>query len=244
MRSLALAAAMTIAVIPAGAQTIYPIDRADILAGARFDLKVEFPDRADPAKVKVTVNGTDHAAVFGKPASFIEREDGKDQSALLLRDVSLAKPGTYRVQASDGIKTREVTWTVFDTPPRKARNVILFIGDGMSRGLPTLQQAQPPASFSPATHPDHLALRGLGARHGGTLQDRSGRHDALAGGGRQVHQVDRSTTDQEAGQANGRPVRQRHRGALRHPAQHHHGQRHQLRQRRSGVILLSLRHPA
>jgi alkaline phosphatase len=132
MRSLALAAAMTIAVIPAGAQTIYPIDRADILAGARFDLKVEFPDRADPAKVKVTVNGTDHAAVFGKPASFIEREDGKDQSALLLRDVSLAKPGTYRVQASDGIKTREVTWTVFDTPPRKARNVILFIGDGMS----------------------------------------------------------------------------------------------------------------
>ena len=26
-----------------GAQTIYPLDRAEILAGARFDLKVEFP---------------------------------------------------------------------------------------------------------------------------------------------------------------------------------------------------------
>ena len=34
--------------VPAGAQTIYPIDRADILAGARFDLKVEFADRVAP----------------------------------------------------------------------------------------------------------------------------------------------------------------------------------------------------
>ena len=39
------------------AQTIYPIDRAEILAGAQFDFKVEFPDRVDPAKLKVTVNG-------------------------------------------------------------------------------------------------------------------------------------------------------------------------------------------
>ena len=36
---------------------IYPIDRAEILAGAQFDFKVEFPDRVDPAKLKVTVNG-------------------------------------------------------------------------------------------------------------------------------------------------------------------------------------------
>ena len=28
---------------PASAQTIYPLTRAEILAGARFDLKVEFP---------------------------------------------------------------------------------------------------------------------------------------------------------------------------------------------------------
>ena len=68
------------------AQTVYPIDRADILAGAKFDFKVEFPDRVDPAKLKVTVNGEDYAAVFGRVATFIEREDGKDQSAFLLRD--------------------------------------------------------------------------------------------------------------------------------------------------------------
>ena len=71
------------------AQTIYPIDRAAILAGARFDFKVEFPDRIDPSKLKVTVNGADHATAFGQAARFVEREDSKDQSALILRDVTL-----------------------------------------------------------------------------------------------------------------------------------------------------------
>ena len=73
------------------AQAIYPIDRAAILAGARFDFKVEFPDRIDPAKLKITVNGEDHAAAFGQPGTFVEREDGKDQSALTLRGVTLTR---------------------------------------------------------------------------------------------------------------------------------------------------------
>ena len=42
--SLPLAAAVLMA--PAYSQTIYPIDRADILAGSRFDFKVEFPTTA------------------------------------------------------------------------------------------------------------------------------------------------------------------------------------------------------
>jgi alkaline phosphatase len=133
MRRLLLAAAALAAFMPAGhAQTVYPIDRADILVGSRFDLKVEFPGLVDPAKVTVTLNGQDHAAVLGKAATFVEREDGKDQSALILRDVALAQPGPYRVRVSDGATSREVVWNVFDTGPRKARNVILFIGDGMS----------------------------------------------------------------------------------------------------------------
>ena len=49
-----------------------------------------------PDQAKVTVNGADAAATFGKAANFIESEDGKDQSALILRDVTLAKAGTYR----------------------------------------------------------------------------------------------------------------------------------------------------
>jgi len=114
------------------AQTIYPIDRAAILAGARFDFKVEFPDRVDPAKVKVTVNGEDFAAAFGQSGTFVEREDGKDQSELTLRGITLVKPGNVTVEVSDGTRKRTVAWTVYDTGPRKAKNVILFIGDGMA----------------------------------------------------------------------------------------------------------------
>ena len=117
---------------PILAQTVYPIDRAEILAGAKFDFKVEFPDRVDPAKLQVTVNGEDYAAVFGRTGTFIEREDGKDQSALLLRDVALTKPGRVTVEVGDGTRSRKLAWTVYDTGPRKAKNVILFIGDGLS----------------------------------------------------------------------------------------------------------------
>ena len=116
----------------AQAQAIYPIDRAEILSGARFDFKVEFAGLADASAIKVTVNGEDYADAFGKTATVIAREDNKDQSALLLRDVALTKPGSYTVTASDGTSTKSLTWTVYDTGPRKARNVILFIGDGMS----------------------------------------------------------------------------------------------------------------
>jgi alkaline phosphatase len=135
MRRL-LAAAVAVALSATGsicvAQTVYPIDRADILTGARFDFKVEFPGLVDPAKISVTVNGEDHAKVLGKAASFVEREDGKDQSALILRDVSLSLPGPYKVRVTDGSEVRELSWNVYDTGPRKAKNVILFIGDGMS----------------------------------------------------------------------------------------------------------------
>jgi alkaline phosphatase len=131
---LAAAAGIAIAMAASAgsAQTVYPIDRADILSGARFDFKVEFAGIADPSKVSITLNGKDYAQVFGKAATFVEREGGKDQSALTLRDVVLTQPGTYKVRVTDGVQIRELNWNVYDTPPRKAKNVILFIGDGMS----------------------------------------------------------------------------------------------------------------
>ncbi|UZE49630.1 alkaline phosphatase [Rhodopseudomonas sp. P2A-2r] len=114
------------------AQTIYPIDRADILAGATFDFKVEFPGPVDAGNIKVTVNGADVATAFGKAATYIAREDGKEQSALLLRDVALSKPGAYTIEVSDGTTSRSIAWNVYGTGVRKAKNVILFIGDGLS----------------------------------------------------------------------------------------------------------------
>ena len=129
----ASAAVLLLSATSALAQTIYPIDRAEILSGARFDFKVEFPGLVEADKVKVTVNGEDAAKAFGKSPDFIAREAGKDQSALILRDVALSRPGdaTIEVTTADGA-SRKVVWTIFETGPRKAKNVILFIGDGMS----------------------------------------------------------------------------------------------------------------
>ena len=131
---LAAAAGIAIAMAASAgsAQTVYPIDRADILSGARFDFKVEFAGLADASRISITLNGKDYAQVFGKAATFVEREAGKDQSALLLRDVSLGDAGVYNIRVTDGAETRELRWNVYDTGPRKAKNVILFIGDGMS----------------------------------------------------------------------------------------------------------------
>lgn len=128
----AIAVALLLPTSSAWAQAVYPIDRTEILSGARFDFKVEFPDRVEADKIKVLVNGEDYAAAFGRSAAYVEREDDKDQSALILRDVSLSRPGRYTIDASDGERSRVISWNVYGTGPRKAKNVILFIGDGMS----------------------------------------------------------------------------------------------------------------
>ncbi|CAH2600540.1 Alkaline phosphatase [Rhodovastum atsumiense] len=131
---LASAALLACAVAPAvHAQTIYPLNRAEILSGAKFDFKVEFPGAPAQNEVKVTINGRDPAAVFGKPASFVQREDGQDYSAYVIRDVKLTGATHYKVEASAGGSSASVGWDVFDTKrPRAAKNVILFIGDGLS----------------------------------------------------------------------------------------------------------------
>src|SRR5579871_5009276 len=126
------AALLLVAVGTSNAQTIYPLNRAEILAGSRFDLKVEFPGAPPTAGVRVTINGADAGAVFGRSASVIEREDGGDYSAYWIRDVALTKPGKYVVEAAGGGKAASVIWEVFDTPRAQAKNVILFIGDGMT----------------------------------------------------------------------------------------------------------------
>jgi alkaline phosphatase len=131
--TICLGAALTCVLAAAtNAQTIYPINRAEILAGARFDLKVEFPNAPPEQAVRVTINGRAADAVLGQRARFIAREDGAGHSALWIRDAALSTPGQYRVEAAAGGQASAVTWEVFDTPPARAKNVILFIGDGMS----------------------------------------------------------------------------------------------------------------
>jgi len=131
--AMMLAMLATGLVTAAAAQTIYPLNRAQILAGARFDLKVEFPGSPAPADIKVTINGEDAGKMLGLPAETITREDGLDHTAYWIRGAQLTGSGKYLVEATDGRGQARVEWEAFTTPEgRLAKNVILLIGDGMS----------------------------------------------------------------------------------------------------------------
>ena len=118
---------------PAAAQTIYPLNRAQILVGADFDLKVEFPGAPASADVKVTIDGEDAGLVLGKTPEIIANEDGLPQTAYWIRGARLATAGRHTVEAMAGSDKASVAWDAFATPEgRKAKNVILFIGDGLS----------------------------------------------------------------------------------------------------------------
>jgi alkaline phosphatase len=115
------------------AQTIYPLDRAEILAGGRFDLKIEFPGAPVQTAIKVTINGQDAAKVLGQTPVFAVEEDGLSHSAYWIRGASIRRAGNYVIEAASGDKSAKVAWTVYATPQKqKAKNVILFIGDGMT----------------------------------------------------------------------------------------------------------------
>jgi alkaline phosphatase len=117
----------------AGAQTIYPIDRAQILAGATFDLKVEFAGAPAPSDIKVTINGEDAGKTLGRAPNITADEDGLGHTAYWIRGGHLDKAGSVNVEASAGALRASVTWDVYGTADgRLAKNVILLIGDGLS----------------------------------------------------------------------------------------------------------------
>ncbi|WP_421698963.1 alkaline phosphatase [Ancylobacter sp.] len=129
----ALLAATACFIGTADAANVYPIDRATILAGSAFDFKVEFAGVVKPEDVSITINGEPAAKILGKDFEFIAREEGVDASAVLLRAAKVVKPGTYAVEVKAGNDTKTVKWDVYGTPDvPKAKNIIFFLGDGMS----------------------------------------------------------------------------------------------------------------
>lgn len=138
MRKLILAlASATVLAGAANAATVYPIDRATILVGSPFDFKVEFDAVVKPEDVKVTVNGQDYEAVFGKKAEFVAEEKGAEDkvlgSALTLRGLTIATAGDYKVEVTAGSETKSVNWDVYGTSSEaKAKNIIFLVADGLS----------------------------------------------------------------------------------------------------------------
>lgn len=134
--AIALACLVASAAARVFALDIYPVDQAQILAGAKFDVKVEFDTVVDAAAAKVTINGKDYAAVLGKkaPLSIEQLSDGKSASALLLRDVTLPK-GDYTVVATAGGMRQSVSWSVYPPAAKPVvKNVVFLLADGLSVG--------------------------------------------------------------------------------------------------------------
>ena len=113
------------------AAAIYPIDKAEILTGSKFDIKVEFNQVINPNEVAITVNGMSANKLIIAKSEFISNENGKG-SSILYRDVQLPKAGKYQVVARASQEELQVIWEVYASGPRRVKNVILFIGDGMT----------------------------------------------------------------------------------------------------------------
>jgi alkaline phosphatase len=133
--------ALTAATMLAGAAqatTVFPLDRATILAGSPFDFKVELDGFVKPEDVKVTINGQDAKSVLGADYEFIADEKGKDDkslgSAVILRAAKIMSGGQYTVEVTAAGQTKAVTWDVYTTSGTtpKAKNVIFLIADGLS----------------------------------------------------------------------------------------------------------------
>ncbi len=123
----------------AQAAAIYPIDRAQMLEGARFDFRVDFDGIVAPDAYALTVNGQPYASVLGARGRFVAQEpDSKDAarnrpfSNLRVPGLTLRR-GHYEVKLTtkEGEKA-SATWTVYTAGKARAKNVILFIGDGMT----------------------------------------------------------------------------------------------------------------
>ncbi len=113
------------------AAAVYPIDQASILASSKFDIKIEFNTVINAEQVSVDLNGAPINKIISTKPEFISNENGKG-SSILFRDVQLSKPGKYQIVARTPQERLQVSWDVYATGPRRVKNVILFIGDGMT----------------------------------------------------------------------------------------------------------------
>lgn len=136
---LSLMACSAIAGIVPGAEAadvrILPIDTAKFVPGAKFDFDVEVANATDLKNVDITINGKKADSFFRKNLSKKSLDNGV--VSYRVNDVHFAKAGTYTVKATatdaTGNSVSQATYTVVQQKAaRPAKNVILFVGDGMS----------------------------------------------------------------------------------------------------------------
>jgi alkaline phosphatase len=134
-----------LAFVPVSAQDalpvlILPVDQAQFLPGAQFDVRIEVHSETVPEDFAVTVNGADASEFFGSAPTEENWVFGADDTgaggtpvqAVTWRGLTAPEPGDYTVEVTAGGSTETVTWTVREPQVGTAHNVILFIADGMS----------------------------------------------------------------------------------------------------------------
>lgn len=108
---------------------VLPINRAKFVAGQKFDFAVEVKG-GSVNDTQVAINGEDATKFFGKGA--VMRTEG-DIAIYRINGVNFPKAGDVTVTVETPQGKRTVNYTVTDEKAKKrAKNVILFIGDGMS----------------------------------------------------------------------------------------------------------------
>ena len=143
------------AVIESPSTLILPVNGAQFLPGAMFDIRVEVYGEEVPEDFAATINGEAIGTFFGAEGveeswQFSEEAANEEElleadpetvftaNSVLWRGVTLAEPGDYAVEVTADGETTTATWTVREpVEAAGARNVILFIADGGSAAVYT-----------------------------------------------------------------------------------------------------------
>ncbi|KAI8607204.1 alkaline-phosphatase-like protein, partial [Chytriomyces sp. MP71] len=139
--------------LPRGSNlAISPVDGAEFIAGQHFDISIELHNengKADASDLTFTINGKPASDLFGASAKpYVSnynstyykdtqaRDAGKSTkfnvARLSWRNLALPASGDYNLEVKTGSEKVAATWTVKGSSTRKAKNAILFIGDGMA----------------------------------------------------------------------------------------------------------------
>lgn len=107
---------------------VLPIDNAKFVQGQIFDFAVEIKNGS--SDMNVTVNGKEASKFFGKDS--VRKMEG-NTAVYRIDDVSFPKAGNITIEVKDGANERSASYTVTNEKSKnRAKNVILFVGDGMS----------------------------------------------------------------------------------------------------------------
>ncbi|MCB0293446.1 MAG: alkaline phosphatase, partial [Calditrichaeota bacterium] len=113
-----------------------PVNNAEFLPGAFFDLRIEVQADALPEDFAVSINGQDASEFFGAEAVEESWQLGEESpvtvSAATWRGVTLPEAGDYMVSVMADTAETSVAWSVYEPQEAVAQNVILFIADGMT----------------------------------------------------------------------------------------------------------------